>query len=137
MFSNTNTLIVPLLYFHATDDSALTISYKETLPNPFLQPVMIRDYGYVCEEHTYVTADGYINTLHRIPHGKGKETNNVSRGVVFLQHGLMGTSADSVMGSPEASLGELRILVCIDKSIGRKSCSQSYVNLFIELVGIS
>jgi lysosomal acid lipase/cholesteryl ester hydrolase len=60
---------------------------------------MISDYGYPIEVHTYTTDDGYINTLHRIP--------NKSKGsrAVFLQHGLLGTSADFVMGSPEKSLG--------------------------------
>ena len=69
----------------------------------FLQPEMIRGNGYTCEEHRYTTSDGYINMLHRIPHGR--KTGNSSRGAVFLQHGLMGTSADFIMGSPEKSLG--------------------------------
>ena len=61
---------------------------------------MIKSYGYKCEEHTYQTEDGYINMLHRIvpkvkPNGK----------VVFLQHGLLGTAADYVMGNTKASLG--------------------------------
>ena len=59
---------------------------------------MISDYGYPVEVHEYTTEDGYINTLHRIP------TANADR-AVFLQHGLLGTSADFVMGSPHKSLG--------------------------------
>jgi len=35
-------------------------------------PDMIRSYGYIAEIHQYNTADGYINTLHRIP-PKGKK----------------------------------------------------------------
>ncbi len=57
---------------------------------------MISDYGYPVEIHSYTTDDGYVNTLHRIP-GRGR--------AVFLQHGLLGTSADFVMGSPRKSLG--------------------------------
>ncbi len=53
----------------------------------FLQPEMVRGYGYDCAEHHYTTEDGYINTLHRIPPTKkgkkGKER------AVFLQHGLL------------------------------------------------
>ena len=67
--------------------------------------MMIRDQGYVCEEHIYTTADGYVNTLHRIPHAKNSKDVKRSRGAVFVQHGLMGTSADFVMGVPEKSLG--------------------------------
>lgn len=62
---------------------------------------MAQRYGYTCQEHKVTTEDGYINTLHRLlpkgpPSGK----------VVFLQHGLLGTSADYVMSSPKMSLGE-------------------------------
>ena len=61
---------------------------------------MVKSYGYPVETHTYTTSDGYINTLHRIP-PKDKKNGQVA----FLQHGLMGTSADYVMGSPDKSLG--------------------------------
>ena len=59
---------------------------------------MIKSQGYPCQIHKYVTKDGYINTLHRIPKSHPK-------GVIFLQHGLLGTSADYVMGSPNNSIG--------------------------------
>ena len=55
------------------------------------------------------TNDGYINTLHRIlprsSNGLNREIQNRTTKVIFLQHGLLGTSADYVMGSPEKSLG--------------------------------
>lgn len=63
---------------------------------------MIHSYDYVCETHTYVTEDGYINVLHRIPPSKGAKDK---KQVVFVQHGLLGTSADFVMGRPDKSLG--------------------------------
>ena len=71
---------------------------------------MIENYGYGCEIHNYTTKDGYINTLHRIlPRSsiskKNKIFNANNSKVVFLQHGLLGTSADYVMGDPEKSLG--------------------------------
>ena len=70
---------------------------------------MLKQYGYGCQVVNVTTEDGYINTLHRILprsnlHGY-KRINNETK-VVFLQHGLLGTSADYVMGSPEKSLGE-------------------------------
>ena len=63
---------------------------------------MVHSYGYACEEHTYATADGYVNTLHRIPVPLGVTSR---RQAVFVQHGLLGTSADFVMGRPDKSLG--------------------------------
>ena len=60
---------------------------------------MISDYGYPVEVHEYTTEDGYINTLHRIPRARAAER------AVFVQHGLLGTSADFVMGAPHKSLG--------------------------------
>ena len=72
---------------------------------------MLKQYGYGCQVVNVTTEDGYINTLHRIlprsnlSHHKRIE-NELNTKVVFLQHGLLGTSADYVMGSPEKSLGE-------------------------------
>lgn len=43
---------------------------------------MIRSYGYICEIHNYTTADGYINTLHRIPPSPGAHPKHQA---VFVQ----------------------------------------------------
>ena len=64
---------------------------------------MISDYGYPIEVHEYTTEDGYINTLHRIPRAAEGEAADRA---VFVQHGLLGTSADFVMGAPHKSLGK-------------------------------
>ena len=72
-----------------------------------LQPIMISMEGYPVETHTVVTEDCYILEMHRIPYGK-KSPNakgEEPRPVVYLQHGLLCSSADWVMGSPEKSLG--------------------------------
>jgi len=53
---------------------------------------MILDAGYPAEKHEVTTQDCYILTLHRIP-GPGK--------VVFLQHGLIDSSAAWVIAGPD------------------------------------
>jgi len=69
-------------------------------------PAMIVREGYVAETHTVTTEDCYILEMHRIPRGKNDVPNdNISRPVVFLQHGLLCSSADWVMGSSDNSLG--------------------------------
>jgi len=61
--------------------------------------------GYPAETHHVTTPDGYILTLHRIPHGKTNRQSNISRPVVFLQHGLLCSSADWVLADPSKALG--------------------------------
>lgn len=51
----------------------------------------------------YVTKDGYINSLYRIPGRKG-ETNVKGKPVVLYQHGLVDSCA-SILASEEESLG--------------------------------
>ena len=69
---------------------------------------MISDYGYPVEVHEYTTEDGYVNTLHRIPRAaaEGEADADAADRAVFVQHGLLGTSADFVMGAPHKSLGK-------------------------------
>ncbi|XP_069688423.1 lipase 3-like [Periplaneta americana] len=67
---------------------------------------LITKYGYHGEAHTVTTSDGYILTMHRIA---GSEQSPPASGkpVVFLQHGLMCSSADWIILGPEKSLGYL------------------------------
>ncbi|VDK61359.1 unnamed protein product [Cylicostephanus goldi] len=78
-------------------------------------PEIIQHWGYPVEEHQVITADGYILTLHRIPHGRSESTNqNVSenanstsvRPVIFLQHGLLCTSSIWLLNLPHQSAGK-------------------------------
>lgn len=61
------------------------------------------------EEHYVTTEDGYILGLHRIPHGKNKNSidgsSNLVRPVVFMGHGLTCSSAEYVFGPPDKSIG--------------------------------
>ncbi|XP_053602237.1 lipase 3-like [Plodia interpunctella] len=64
---------------------------------------LIRKYGFPCEMHRVYTEDKYILEMHRIPHGR----DNVStekRPVVFLQHGLLSSSAEWVLMLPGKGL---------------------------------
>ena len=72
----------------------------------FLKPEIISYYGYPSESHLVTTEDGYILTLHRIPHGR-KAKPSYKQPVIFLQHGLLCSSADWVMNTPNGSLGFL------------------------------
>ncbi|GMT12078.1 hypothetical protein PFISCL1PPCAC_3375, partial [Pristionchus fissidentatus] len=76
-------------------------------PEQFMDPVEIIQYhGYPAEEHQTTTQDGYILTMHRIPHGiAGTQCNfTTPRRVVLLQHGLLSSSFDYVSLLPEKSL---------------------------------
>jgi lysosomal acid lipase/cholesteryl ester hydrolase len=68
------------------------------------QPQLITKYGYDAETHTVLTADGYFLTLHRIPRGHHGETGH--KGCVFVQHGLLSSSADWVILGPDKALGK-------------------------------
>uniref|UniRef100_A0A0C9PYH9 Lipase n=1 Tax=Fopius arisanus TaxID=64838 RepID=A0A0C9PYH9_9HYME len=54
-----------------------------------MTPEMIRRAGYPAEAHTVVTEDGYFLKIHRIPNKTGYP--------IFLQHGLLSSSADWVI----------------------------------------
>lgn len=64
---------------------------------------VIEHWGYPAEEHWVTTPDGYILLLHRIPRGAKSEAT--PRRVVFLQHGLIDSSATWVLNKPDQSLG--------------------------------
>jgi hypothetical protein len=68
---------------------------------------MIRAEGYVAETHHVETDDGYILALHRIPYGRSESSADQrgDRPVVFLQHGLLCSSADWVMAGSVKGLG--------------------------------
>ncbi|XP_071452976.1 gastric triacylglycerol lipase-like [Hetaerina americana] len=64
---------------------------------------LINYYGYPAESHTIQTEDGYLLTLHRIPHGKAGPTGG-HRPVVFLQHAILLSSAAWVITGPDDGL---------------------------------
>lgn len=67
---------------------------------------MITRHGYPAESFTVKTSDGYFLTMHRIPCGKVTAGCGSSqlRQPIFLQHGLLSSSADWVMSGPTRGL---------------------------------
>lgn len=72
-------------------------------------PGLVTKYGFPVEIHQVITDDGYILTLHRIPHGRHKASvegelnqNEVkTKEPVFMQHGLLGSSSSWILACPE------------------------------------
>lgn len=76
-----------------------------------LQEGVIRKNGYPAEVHSVTTEDNYILTVYRIPHGRNASRNvGTTKPPVFLQHGLLGSSAEWILASPENSLGMLPVI---------------------------
>jgi len=65
---------------------------------------LITSKGYPCEQHNALTSDGYFLSMQRIPHGLN-QTNNGTRPVVLLQHGLEDASHTWVINAAHESLG--------------------------------
>lgn len=68
---------------------------------------LIRSKGYPAEEHNVHTDDGFILTIHRIPHSRHESKYGAKKPAVFLQHGLLDASSTWVINFPEQSLGFL------------------------------
>ncbi|XP_069194758.1 lipase 3 [Procambarus clarkii] len=66
-------------------------------------PELIEAFGYPVEIHHVTTEDGYILELHRIPYGLSGPSSD--RPPVYLQHGLVSSSADWIMNSADEALG--------------------------------
>jgi len=86
--------------------AVLVSSLQAKLPEENLSvPDLIRYWGYPAESHEVKTEDGYILTVHRIPHGKKDSDPTRPRPVFFLQHGLLCSSSNWVTNLPKQSLG--------------------------------
>ena len=63
---------------------------------------LIESKGYLAEEHSMITQDGYILTVHRIIN---PNISSIPKQVAFLQHGLLDASSTWVVNFPTQSLG--------------------------------
>jgi hypothetical protein len=66
--------------------------------------VMVSEAGYPVETHVVATVDGYLLQVHRVPGGRAGGRGGRP---VFLQHGLLSSSADWVVTGPRHALAFL------------------------------
>ncbi|XP_014224527.1 lipase 3-like [Trichogramma pretiosum] len=64
---------------------------------------LVNNFGYPAEEHRVTTADGYKLRIHRIP-GSPRNRQAFGKPVVFLQHGVLGSSDMWVLMGPNRDL---------------------------------
>ncbi|KAK9663911.1 hypothetical protein RND81_14G005700 [Saponaria officinalis] len=65
--------------------------------------MMVESQGYLCEEHTVTTDDGYILSLQRIPRGLSDNATRV-RPPVLLQHGVLMDGVTWLLNLPSQAL---------------------------------
>ncbi|KAK1353648.1 hypothetical protein POM88_052013 [Heracleum sosnowskyi] len=67
---------------------------------------VVNPQGYVCEEHTVTTQDGYILSMQHIPNGRSGGSTG-SKPPVLLQHGLLMDAITWLLSPPDQSLALL------------------------------
>ncbi|XP_063913713.1 lipase 1-like isoform X2 [Zophobas morio] len=87
--------------------SIVLINYfgKFKIKHPFASlnvQEIIQEYGYPVEVHNVVTEDGYVLTLHRIPHGR--ENLSRKRKPILLLPGILQSAWDFVHRGPNDSI---------------------------------
>lgn len=68
------------------------------------QEDIVAYHGYSSEKHEVQTEDGYLLTVHRIPHGKDN-ADVVNKPVVLVMPGLLCGSSAFVLKGPESGTG--------------------------------
>ncbi|CAJ2668468.1 unnamed protein product [Trifolium pratense] len=80
-------------------------SVSSSVNNDGICKTIVETQGYICEEHTVTTEDGYILSLQRIP--AGRSGKNATKPPVLIHHGLFCDGIIWLLNSPEQSLGFL------------------------------
>ncbi|CAK9814447.1 Lipase 3 [Anthophora plagiata] len=95
-----NIIIASLLWIFSYTVSAGLISLNKNPAIELNTLQLIKRAGYPAEAHVVLTEDGYLLTLHRIPQKPGAPT-------IFLQHGVLGSSSDWIMGAEQGNENSL------------------------------
>uniref|UniRef100_A0A1B6EZE8 Lipase n=1 Tax=Cuerna arida TaxID=1464854 RepID=A0A1B6EZE8_9HEMI len=68
---------------------------------------VVKEFGYPIERHDITTADGYILTYHRIPHGRNHSRggSGQSRRVVLFSNGILLSSAAALSSRDDLAYG--------------------------------
>ncbi|KAH8314238.1 hypothetical protein KR074_004602, partial [Drosophila pseudoananassae] len=64
----------------------------------------ISSHNFPGEKHQVVTTDGYILTLFRIPYSSTLHNEKLPKKIVFLQHGILGSSDSWLLTGPQYAL---------------------------------
>ena len=98
-----NTILDVVAHVVEEEDEEVGSGYGGTFPLPPSTPdnakptdEMVAEAGYPVETHIVATDDGYLLSVHRIPRGRVDDGVEGPRPPVFLQHGLLSSSADWV-----------------------------------------
>lgn len=97
------------------DKTKLSLGYREVSLLNFTQ--LSAKYGYVAEEHSVVTEDGYVLTVFRI---NSKNCNQIRKPPVILMHGLLQSSDGWLDAGPNSGLGYLLADACYDLWVGNQ-----------------
>lgn len=83
---------------------ACTVQTSKRFSSIIKQNELIEYYGYIAEQHTVTTEDGYILTVFRC--NSKKSLTQPHRKAVIVQHGLLASSDDFCINDPSQSLGK-------------------------------
>nr|XP_004653259.1 lysosomal acid lipase/cholesteryl ester hydrolase [Jaculus jaculus]XP_044989127.1 lysosomal acid lipase/cholesteryl ester hydrolase [Jaculus jaculus]XP_044989128.1 lysosomal acid lipase/cholesteryl ester hydrolase [Jaculus jaculus]XP_044989129.1 lysosomal acid lipase/cholesteryl ester hydrolase [Jaculus jaculus]XP_044989130.1 lysosomal acid lipase/cholesteryl ester hydrolase [Jaculus jaculus] len=94
-------LVLVILHSQGTTGTVSTVD-----PEVYMNvSELIIYWGYPFEEHLVETKDGYIVSLHRIPHGKKNHSEPGPRPAVILQHGFLADATNWITNPDNSSLG--------------------------------
>ncbi|XP_018367537.1 PREDICTED: lipase 3-like isoform X2 [Trachymyrmex cornetzi] len=95
---------------------------------------MVEQHDYPAEEHNVTTEDGYNLIIHRIPGSPLLDNNKGKKEIVFIQHGMLGSSDIWILHGPGKDLAFLLADQGYDVWLGNmrgNSYCRSHINMTI------